>query len=246
MKRLPAAVLLACSALQFLAPTALGFAVPAEQSAIGIQRSAMIFAWTVLSILMVAVCVYLLIREVNYAGIIWPLIATVLLQILTLVTDRQQWWWVSFGLVAAMSGLLWRTFYILVKHRQQISLLGTWLVTTPVAIYAGWVSVTMLTRVADALWNAGLPKSGTLATAWQSVIIILIVLAAGFGIEASRAHIAYAASVTWASIHVSISAGRSDNGILTSIALFATLIILALFFIERAMFRGPRARPVSR
>lgn len=241
-----AAVLLGIAALALVVPGFTGFATPDEQSQIGIGRNAVIFAWSITSLTSIALATYLVIRKVHYAGVIAPLIGTYILSIITLFTDDQGWWWVSFALTAAMLALLWRTFYVLIKHRDQVTLLGQLLVTTPVAIYAGWLSVTMLTRLADAMWNSGIPTSGTLATAWQAIILIVIVLAAGFGIEASRAHVAYAAALVWALVQVVITAGSADQGVLTGISLFATLIVVLLFFIERAMFRGPRARRGAR
>lgn len=241
-ERALAAILLAVAALQLVTPSVTGFAVPDSQSAIGIAKSAIIFAWSVTALSSIALAAYLLLRKVHYAGILVPLISTFSLAIVTLIADAQQWWWVSFVLTSGMLALLWRTFYVLTKHRDQVTRLGQLLVTTPVAIYAGWITVVMLTRLADAMWNSGVPRTGTLATSWQAIIIIVIVLAAGFGIEASRAHIAFAATLVWALVQVVIAAGQAEQGVLTGASLFATLIVVTLFFIERAMFRGPRAR----
>lgn len=243
--RINAAVLLAVAVVQSIAPGLFGFEVPQDQSALAIPKNAAIFAWSVISIYSIVMATYLVVRRVNYGAIIYPLIATYVAAILILISDAQGLWWVSFVLTGAMLAPLWRTFYILTKHRVQVTLLGQLLVTTPVAIYAGWTTIAMVSRLADAMWNSGIPQSGTLATTWQAILVIVAVLAAGFGIEASRAHPAFAGAVVWASIHMVISSANANQGVLTAFALFATLIVLALFFIERAMFRGPRAQRVS-
>lgn len=240
-----AAILLGVAVLQSMAPGIFGFSVPQDQSALAIPKNAAIFAWSIISIYSIVMATYLLLRRVNYGAIIFPLIATYVAAILILISDAQGWWWISFVLTGAMLAPLWRTFYILTKHRVQVTLLGQVLVTTPVAIYAGWTTVAMISRLADAMWNSGIPHTGTLATAWQSILVIIAVLAAGFGIEASRAHPAFAAAVVWACIHMVLTAAKNEQGVLTGVSLFATLIVLALFFIERAMFRGPRAQRAS-
>lgn len=245
-ERARAAILLAVTVFYSLAPGVYGFHTPKEQAALGIPKSAVIFAWSIISIYSIVMAAFLFIRKVNYAGITIPLILAYALATFVLVTDAQGWWWISFVLSGLIVGALWRAFYVLTKHRDQVTFLGQILVTTPVAIVAGWSSVAMVTRLADAMWNSGIPREGTLATAWQAILILVIVFAGGFGIEASRAHPAFAAAVVWASIHVVIAVANTEQGVLTAFALFSTLVVLALFFIERAMFRGPREQRVSR
>jgi hypothetical protein len=201
--------------------------------------------WPVVFVTSLASAVYLLApaRGSTYSGIFLPLSLAYGLFLLWLVSVAREWLPARVLILAVMLSLLWRAFAVVSRERHHAPRNDQLLIMTPIAIYTGWISTLLFIDIAIALWERA-PQTGSLSTVWQVAVIMFALLAVCAGVESSRAHIAYAVSALWALSAVAIGTYGSENRVLIGFSIGAIVVVVALFFTERAMtrYRGRHAQ----
>ena len=131
--------------------------------------------------------------------------------------SRIGWWTasaflsVSVWLVMARLGLLWMTvlciawmaaslfpvFQALSAERGPLPRSRYWLVTAPLSVFCGWVSVAVFANVAAALKESGM-LIGTSEERWTIALVVTAGVLAALLVRASRGNWAYGLTVEWA------------------------------------------------
>lgn len=209
-------------------------------------------AWPIMRIALVVAALLVAIRHARlpYSVVIRPM--TVALILLAMV----QWLhgtdvgpidsvFLDIALLIAALAFLARAHFQIHRHRDSIDLAVHVAVLTPLGLAAGWITVSLFTAIGEAIWTFARLQEGALATAWQSALLVVMLLFVGLGIEQSRAHPSYALGALWGIAAITLSTAEQEDTTLMLVSIVVALITVALYFIERAMFRY-RARPGQR
>lgn len=201
-------------------------------------------AWPIIRIALViaAVTVALSYSRTPYSLMVLPLAGTLVLLAAVQWLHQLDLVLIDITLLIGTFALLWRAYYQVNRHRDLIDIKAQLLVVAPLGLTAGWVTISVTSAIAQGLWEFPGLREGALATAWQSALLAVALFFIGFGIEQTRAHPAYTAGALWGLAAVAVHASDAEDTTLMTVAIVVALLTVALFFIERAMFRY-RARP---
>jgi hypothetical protein len=201
-------------------------------------------AWPVVRIALLAAALAVAVRHsrVPQSLMIRPLTATLLL------FAAVQWFHplgfpvIDIALVMATFGSIGRAYFQVRRHREELDLLSQWLIVPALGLTTGWLTVVLISAIGEWIWSFADLRAGGLATAWQAALLVVFLLLLGFGIEQTLAHPSYAIAVLWGISAMTIGASDNADTTLMIIAIVVGMLTVALYFIERAMFRF-RARP---
>lgn len=199
-------------------------------------------AWPVVQIglLIAAVAVVLGSGQQPHAAVMTPLTGTLVL--LAAVQAMHSWVLLDIALMLGAFGFLWRAHHELRRHRETITWKARLALATPLGLAAGWLTLTIASAIAEAIWSLTDAPESSLATAWQAGLLVATLFFIGFGIEQSQAHPAYVVGALWGLAAIAAGASNAEETTLMTVSIIVALLTVALFFIERAMFRF-RARP---
>jgi len=202
------------------------------------------FAWPVVRIALIVAAVVVAIGHARepHSLIVRPLTGTLLLLAAVQWLHPRGWPVLDTVLLVAAFAMIWRAYFQIHRHRESMDWQTALGVELPLGLSAGWITLTISSAIAESIWSVADLREGTLAVAWQSALLVVTLFFIGFGIEQTRAHPAYAVGALWGLIAIAVGASTTEENTLMTVAIVVALITVALFFIERAMFRY-RARP---
>jgi hypothetical protein len=194
-------------------------------------------AWPVMRIALLVAAVFITLRHSTapHALVIAPL--TVVIVMIAALQATREWWLLDVALLITAFAFLWRAYFQISRHRDQLSLSTQVFVVTPIGLTAGWITVSLFSAIAAGVWTFEDLRVGAVATAWQAALMVVMLLFIGFGIEQTRAHPSYAIGALWGALAITVGSADSEDTMIMIVAVVISLITVALFFIERAMFR---------
>jgi hypothetical protein len=194
-------------------------------------------AWPVIRIALLVAAVFITLQYATppHALVIAPL--TVVIVMIAALQATRAWWLLDLALLAIAFAFLWRAYFQISRHRDRLGMATQLFVVTPIGLTAGWITVSLFSAIAAGVWTFEDLRIGAIATAWQAALLVVMLLFIGFGIEQTRAHPSYAAGALWGALAIAVGSADTQDTTVMIVAVVVSLITVALFFIERAMFR---------
>lgn len=102
-------------------------------------------------------------------------------------------------------------------------------IVSPLALYAGWLSIAAFVNSADVLPGYGVSRLGLSAQLWGVVVVSVVSAFAVLMIYVSSAHLVYVATVIWALVAVIVRNGASEQSLWVSVSAgLATALVLGI------------------
>lgn len=158
-----------------------------------------------------------------------------------LVMARFGWIWLTVVCIVWMLASLAPAFVHLVRAGASLTSAERWLVSFPLSVFAGWVSVATFANTAAALKTSGWADVGLSEQSWTILLVIAAGLMASCVTAFSRGNAGYALTVVWALVAIGVANGmRGPNApVAVAAGVMAGLVALTLLCARTLPGRGP-------